>query len=117
MTSRRTNRDIPSYELPAEVHNLFQSAVAAGYVLTHGSRKSWITLNRRKVGGWDDRLECWYVSKVLARDYDELMRANNFQWQDNKNGHEWWRRSGAHNGKSFQTVVETITEQLFRSRT
>lgn len=107
------HRERPTYGLPPSVAGLFASAETTGYVLIHGSRKSWITLRGRKVGGWDDRLQCWYISKILARDHEELVRTNGFQWRDNNNGHQWWRLSGPHNAGTFQKVVEALTEHPF----
>lgn len=103
--------------LPSEVEDLFRSAAAGGYKRSPGTRKEWITLDGRSVGGWDDRLGCWYISKVRARGHEQLLRSNKFRWQDNNNGHQWWRLDGVHNAPSFQTVVETITRRCFGGET
>ena len=78
-----------------------------------GTRKAWIKLDSMRVGGWDDNLGCWYISKVLARGHEHLLHGKKFRWQDNNNGHEWWRLDGAHNAQTFQIVVEAITGRRF----
>ena len=103
--------------LPSEVEDLFQSAADGGYVRFDGTRKAWIKLDSRRVGGWDDNLGCWYISKVLARGHEQLLHGKKFRWQDNNNGHEWWRLDGAHNAQTFQIVVEAIAGRRFRAGT
>ena len=42
--------------------------------------------DERKVGGWNTRDRHWYVSKVIARDSDELMERHGFRWMTKSDG-------------------------------
>ena len=67
-----------------------------------------------KLGGWNTKDEHWYVSKVIARDHEELVRRYGFRWMTKSGRHCWWQLDGSEQAETFQAVVEALTEAPFR---
>ena len=88
--------------------NVFDAARAAGYTVRNGRQQIMLFHRGRKVGGWNTRDGHWYVSKVAARDRDELLRRNGFRWMQ-KPGHEWWQLDGEANAGVFAAVAGALT--------
>jgi len=46
---------------------------------------------------------CAPLSKLYC--HEQLLRSMKFRWQDNNNGHQWWRLDGVHNAPSFHPTL------------
>ena len=94
---------------------LFNAAEAAGYEVRRGRQQIMLRHDGRKVGGWNTRDHHWYVSKVIARDKDELVEGHGFRWMTKSDGrHCWWQLDGVDNATEFQAVTEALTGIPFR---
>ena len=62
----------------SNVKDLFDAAEAAGYEVRQGRMQIMLWHDGDKVGGWNTKDGHWYISKVLARDHEALMRRLGF---------------------------------------
>lgn len=60
------------------------------------------------MAGGTRRTATWYVSKVMARNQEELLRRYGFRWHE-KRDHAWWQLDGMENAGAFVAAVEGLT--------
>ena len=94
--------------LPTTVGKFFKAAKAADYTVKYG-RQQVMLFCGCKVGGWNTRERHWYVSKVVSRGRDEVMRRHGFIWIERPR-HSWWQLDGEDNAETFQSVVNVLTD-------
>ena len=81
---------------------------AAGFMVRRGRQQTMLYHEGQKIGGWNTRDGHWYVSKVAARNREELLLRHGFRWREKK-GHEWWQLQGNESGSAFVAVVKELT--------
>ena len=97
--------------LPTPVGEFFKTAKAAGYTVICGRQQVMLLFSGCKVGGWNTLGRHWYVSKIVSRGRDEVMRRHGFIWKEREEiGHAWWQLDGEDNAEKFQSVVNTLTD-------
>ena len=94
---------------------VFRAAEAAGFTVRPSRQQVMLYRQGRKVGGWNTRNAHWYVSKVIARNRDELLREHGFRWKE-KRDHAWWQLDGIENPRAFVAVVARLTGTRFDPR-
>ena len=87
---------------------VFRAAEAAGFTVKRGRQQIMLYRERRKIGVWNTKDAHWYVSKVMARNRDDLLLRHGFGWRENGD-HAWWQLDGIENGHAFVAVVQGLT--------
>ena len=64
-----------------------------------------------KVGGWNQELSHWYISKMIADETNQILRKSLFKWRVEATHH--WQlsdRAGLH-AQEFRRVITALTAQ------